>query len=69
MVWLDNKLISNDGLGTGILYCLGEAGFQYLEIPERGVQEAVGYAGLSSGVIAGLEQCRGGMITIRLWSS
>lgn len=57
-----------DGLGNGILYCTGEAGFKYLEMPEAGVLEAVGCVGLSS-VISELEQCRGGITTIRLWSS
>lgn len=47
MVWLGDKLISSlgDGLGNGLLYCIGEAGFKYLEMLEWGVQEAVGCAG------------------------
>lgn len=56
-------------MGNGILHCIGEAGFKYLEMPEWGVREAVGCVGLSSGVIPGPEQCRGGIITIRLGSS
>lgn len=69
MFWLGDELISesSDGLGSGVLYCNGEAGFLYLEIPERGVQGAVGCSCLSPGVIAGLMQRRGGKITIGLW--
>ncbi|XP_058414235.1 uncharacterized protein LOC131416089 [Diceros bicornis minor] len=65
---LDDKLISSldDGLGNGILYCIGEAGFRHLEMLEWGVQETVGYAGLSSGAISGSEQCRGGRAVVIL---
>lgn len=60
MVWLNDKLIRgfDGGLGNGMLYCTGEVGFSYLVIPGWGVQEAVGWSGLSSEVIPERELCR-----------